>query len=130
MMSVEGQPADEHTVTVGYSVLLRYRVMAYVTAVLLIVLVFVGVPLQVWGHQPQVANVVGTLHGFLYIIYLVAAFDLTWRLRVPIFRMILVLLAGTLPFCAFIAERKLTKRYEQLAVATPAPGISPATQEG
>src|ERR1039458_10062839 len=28
--------------------------------------------------------------------------------------MALVLLAGTVPFCAFIAERKLTRRYESL----------------
>ena len=59
-----------------HRVLTRYRVMAYVTAVLLIVLVFVGVPLQVAGH-PGLATVVGTLHGFLYIIYLFVAFQLT-----------------------------------------------------
>ena len=41
------------------AVLTRYRVMAYVTAVLLIVLVFVAVPLQVAGH-PELATVVGT----------------------------------------------------------------------
>jgi hypothetical protein len=37
---------------------LRYRVMAYVTGVVLMVLCFVGIPLQVAGH-PAVANDVG-----------------------------------------------------------------------
>ena len=41
---------------------LRYRVMAYVTGVVLVVLVFVGIPLQVAGH-PAVANDVGVVHG-------------------------------------------------------------------
>jgi integral membrane protein len=86
--------------------------MAYTTAVLLIVLVFVGVPLQVAGH-PGVARVVGTLHGFLYLVYLVVAFELTRRLHIPIGRTLLVLIAGTVPFGAIIAERRLTSEYSR-----------------
>ena len=59
---------------------LRYRVMAYVTGVVLIVLCFVGIPLQVAGH-PAVANDVGVVHGILYIIYLVVAWILARKLR-------------------------------------------------
>jgi integral membrane protein len=92
--------------------MVAYRVMALTTAVLLIILVFVGIPLQVAAGRPQVVNVVGTTHGFLYIVYLVVAFALTWRLRVPKGRMLLVLLAGTVPFCGFVAERKMTRRFE------------------
>jgi integral membrane protein len=103
-------------VAVNHSVLVRYRVMAYTTAVLLIVLVFVGLPLQAWAHDSIVAKVVGTIHGYLYLVYLVVAFDLTRKLHVPLGRMLLVLLAGTVPFCAIVAERKLTKLYEHSAV--------------
>ncbi len=94
--------------------LIRYRVMAFTTATLLIVLVFVGIPLQVAAGRPGVVNVVGTLHGFLYIVYLVTAFQLTRRLGIPKWQMLLVLLAGTVPFCAFVAERKMTRRFELL----------------
>jgi hypothetical protein len=59
---------------------------------------------------------VGTIHGYLYLVYLGVAFDLTRKLRVPLGRMLLVLLAGTVPFCAFVAERKLTKLYQRTAV--------------
>jgi integral membrane protein len=99
--------------------LTRYRVLAYTTAVLLIVLVFVGIPLQLAAGKPEVVNVVGTMHGFLYIVYLVTAFDLTLRLRVPKWQMALVLLAGTVPFCAFIAERKMSRRYASLTGEEP-----------
>ncbi|HUC38158.1 MAG TPA: DUF3817 domain-containing protein [Acidimicrobiales bacterium] len=112
-----------------HGVLVRYRVMAYVTAVLLIVLVFAGVPLQLAAGQPKVANVVGTVHGFCYIVYLFAAFDLTRRLRLRFTRMLLVLLAGTVPFCAIVAERLLTRMYERV-VATPLPASSPASDAG
>jgi len=101
-------------------VLVRYRVMAYTTAVLLIVLVFVAIPLQFAAGLPVVARVVGTLHGYLYLVYLVVAFDLTRKLRVPLVWMLLVLLAGTVPFCAFVAERKLTKLYDRVTEPAPA----------
>lgn len=92
----------------------RYRVMAYTTAVLLIVLVFAGIPLQVWDHNLWVVKVVGTLHGYLYIVYLLVAFDFTRRLGVPLRWMVPVLLAGTVPFCAIVAERLLTRRFDRL----------------
>ena len=95
-----------------HGVLLRYRVMAYVTAVLLIVLVFVGLPLQAAGHS-GVAHVVGTAHGFLFIVYLLVAFELTRKMRIPIVRTFMVLLAGTVPFGAIVAERKLTSLYSR-----------------
>lgn len=113
---------------IEYRLLFRYRVMAYVTATLLVILVFAGVPLQVAFGHPGVANVVGTIHGFLYLVYLYVAFVLTRKLRLPIIPMVLVLLAGTVPFCMLVAERKMTKLYYR-AVGSPAPPAeAPALQ--
>ncbi len=86
-----------------------YRVMAYVVGVGLAVLVFVGIPLQVAGHK-QVVEVVGPLHGFLYIVYLVAALDLARRARFSFGEMVAMVGAGLLPGLAFVAEHYLTKR--------------------
>src|SRR5579863_1175013 len=102
----------------GY--LIRYRVLAFTTATLLIILVFVGIPLQLLSGRPGVVNVVGTVHGFLYLAYLVAAFQLARRLSISKWQMALVLLAGTVPFCAFVAERKLTRRFDAFAPRSPA----------
>lgn len=113
------KPADRR-------VLLRYRVLAYTTAVLLIVLVFVGVPLQVWDHNLWVVRVVGTMHGYLYIVYLVVAFEFTRRLRLPLGRTVLVLLAGTVPFCAIVAERLLTRRFDRMVADNEDPALAPA----
>jgi len=92
--------------------LIRYRVMAYAVGVGLIVLVFVGIPLQIAGH-PEVVRVVGPIHGFLYIVYLVAAADLTRRGRWPLTQLVWVLLAGLVPFAAFVVERRVTRRVEE-----------------
>jgi integral membrane protein len=99
--------------------LLRYRVMAFTTATLLIIIVFVGIPLQFAARRPEVVNDVGTVHGFLYIVYLFVAFQLTRKLGVAKWQMGLVLLAGTVPFCGFVAERKMTRRFDAV-VGAPA----------
>jgi integral membrane protein len=96
---------------------LRYRVMAYVTGVVLIVLCFVGIPLQLAAHNAVVVNDVGTLHGILYIIYVIIAYLLTRRLRLAVGPTVLVLLAGTIPVLTFVVERWLSHRYIVPALA-------------
>jgi integral membrane protein len=90
--------------------LTRYRVMAYVVGVMLLVLVFVAVPLRYAAGVPEVSAVVSPLHGFLYIVYLVAAFDLALKARFTAKGTVLVLLAGVVPFVSFWAERRVSLR--------------------
>jgi integral membrane protein len=86
--------------------LTRFRVMAYVVGVLLLVLVVVAMPLKYFADRPALVAIVGPIHGFLYMVYLVTAFDLAVRARWPFVRTVLVLLAGTIPAMSFVAERK------------------------
>jgi integral membrane protein len=90
--------------------------MAYITGVVLIVLCFVGIPLQIAGY-PALVNVVGTVHGILYIIYLAAAAHLVWKLRLRPDKSLVVLLAGTIPVLTFVVERWMTRRYINPALA-------------
>lgn len=88
--------------------LLRYRVLAYMVGVGLVVLVCVGVPLQVWAGQRGVATIVGIAHGYLFMVYLLLTFDLARRAGWRLTRVALVGLAGTVPFLSFYAERRVT----------------------
>ena len=83
----------------------RYRVMAYVVGVLLVVLVFVGLPLKYLADRPQVVSVVGFLHGMLYLVYLAAALELAIRRRWAITKVLIVFAAGLVPFLTFYVER-------------------------
>ena len=60
-----------------------YRVMAYVTGVVLIILCVLAIA-QIWTDDGAAVNAVGTLHGVLYIIYLIVSYPLTRRLRLPL----------------------------------------------
>jgi integral membrane protein len=89
--------------------LIRYRAIAYLVGSVLIVLVVIGMPLKYLAGEPVIVETVGPAHGFLYMVYLVAVFDLGRRARWPLGRMLLVMLAGTVPFVSFHAERVVTR---------------------
>jgi integral membrane protein len=108
----------------------RYRIMAYVTGAVLMILCFVGIPLQVFAHNVVVVNYVGTTHGILYLIYLGAAYLMTRQVGMKLAspQTVLVLLAGTIPVLTFVVERWVTRRYINPALAAagadPAPGLA------
>ena len=86
----------------------RYRVMAYVTGVLLIVLCFVAVPLKLFAHNGVLSTAVGIPHGMVcYPLYLLTTFDLYRRVRWPLSKMVVVVLAGIIPFLTFYVERRI-----------------------
>lgn len=92
--------------------LVRYRVIAYTVGCGLLLLCVATV--LDWGfHHPQMAEIVGPLHGFLYMIYLAIAIDLALRARWSIGGTLLVLVSGTIPFLSFVAERQVTRRVRE-----------------
>ncbi|MEU8870871.1 DUF3817 domain-containing protein [Streptomyces javensis] len=104
------------------SVLTRYRVMAYITAVMLLVLCTCMVFKYGFDTGEDVTLVVSQIHGVLYIIYLVFAFDLGSKAKWPFGKLLWVLVAGTIPTAAFFVERKVTHEVEPLVSgAEPAP---------
>jgi integral membrane protein len=103
--------------------LLRYRVVALIVSVLLVVLFFIGVPLQYAGGSGGVDAVVGVAHGvFFYPLYILLTFDLTRRVRMTPIQLVLTLAAGTVPIASFYAERRTTAfvRERQAALAASA----------
>ncbi len=97
--------------------LTRYRIMAWIVGVLLIVLVLIGMPLKYFGDNPVVVATVGPLHGFLFILYLVTAVDICLRAKFGPIKTILVMIAGTVPFFSFVAEHVVTRDVRALLAA-------------
>ncbi|MFF4404450.1 DUF3817 domain-containing protein [Streptomyces sp. NPDC001262] len=101
------------------NVLTRYRVMAYVTGVLLVLLtlgVIAKYLLTVDGASGFV-SIVGIAHGWLYVLYLVLAFDMGSKAKWPFGKLVWVLIAGTIPTAAFFVERKVSRELEPLVAA-------------
>lgn len=115
------------------SALTRYRFMASVVGVLLVVLILIGVPLAnfdgsaMWGVFPgtpelfpvgttahrvgeAITTYLGVAHGWLYMIFLVMAFLLSRRARWDLPFTFVTLVCGTVPLLSFWAERRATAR--------------------
>jgi integral membrane protein len=105
--------------------LTRYRALAYATGVFLLLLTLhVLVQWYQSGSEglafadapglgrwiPGANHWVPITHGYLYLIYVIVAVDLWFRTRLPVSRMVLVVLAGTIPAMSFVAERWVTHR--------------------
>ena len=84
----------------------RYRVMAWTTGIWLIALCYEIVSHFVFHHEIRWIEVV---HGWVYFIYVLAAFNLAIKVRWPIGKTIGVLLAGTIPLLGIIVEHFQTK---------------------
>jgi integral membrane protein len=101
----------------------RYRIMAFTTGVVLLlgclalILKAAGVP-----HMEPWTGFVWVAHGYLYLVYVIITGILGLRLRWPLARFVLVMLAGTIPTASFIAEHFVTgaaRRAAQPAGAQP-----------
>jgi integral membrane protein len=99
--------------------------MAYITGVLVIVVCFAGIPLQIAAHNTFIVNQIGTVHGVLYIIYIIFAYILAQKLKMKMGPTILLLLAGTVPIMTFFVERWMVRTYITPALAAEA---APAEQ--
>ena len=91
--------------------LIRYRVMAFIVGTALICL-FIVVIFQAFGTKVKLAEeIVAPVHGYLYLLYLVAAADLARRAHWRLGRILLVVAAGFVPTLAFIIEHRV---YQQM----------------
>ena len=95
--------------------LLRYRVMAWITGVLLVIMSVIFLPLK-YGFGLTDEGILATLyavgwqaHGWLYILYVAAGLDISFRMRFSVIRTVAVLLAGTIPFASFVADHYVAR---------------------
>lgn len=101
--------------------LLRYRVMANVVGVVLIVLVFIAVPLRYLGGHPTLSKTVSPIHGALYMVLVVNVVLLGRAHRWPLTRIVLVALGGTVPVVSFLVERRVAAREAAASTSPSAP---------
>ena len=86
----------------------RFTVMAFVVGVGLLILC-VELVLH-YGFDNDSLAWWSPVHGLLFMIYLVATVDLGLKDRWPLARMVVVMLAGVVPFFSFVMERKVARQ--------------------
>ncbi|WP_298801397.1 DUF3817 domain-containing protein [uncultured Pseudokineococcus sp.] len=93
--------------------LTRYRVMAIITGVFLLVVTVQLVVREVFGPE-ILGSWVAIAHGWIYIVYLVTVVDMWSRLRWGPARLAGLVLAGVVPFVSFVVEHRVTREVRAL----------------
>jgi integral membrane protein len=88
--------------------LLRYRIMAYATGVMLAFCCLVAWPLEHLAGV-KIMWVPWMLHGWFFIVYVLTAVDLGLRRRWSLVKLAIVVAAGTIPFLVFFVEHRINK---------------------
>ncbi|RPA12695.1 DUF3817 domain-containing protein [Gordonia sp. OPL2] len=87
--------------------LLRYRILAWITGLWLLLLVAELV--LKYGFDVDALDFVPIVHGWVYFVYLILTIDLAIKVRWPLGKIILTCIAGTIPFLSFWFEHIRTK---------------------
>jgi integral membrane protein len=98
----------------------RYRVMAYVTGTMLLLLC-VEMLLRYVAHGPDALvdalRWVPFAHGWIYVLYLVTVLDLWSVMRWRFGRLVTMALAGVVPVMSFVLERRVHADAERTLAA-------------
>ncbi|MEZ0065919.1 integral membrane protein [Streptacidiphilus sp. MAP12-20] len=105
--------------------LTAYRALAYVTGVGLVLLCVACVATYGFGASKTPVMIIGTLHGWLYMAYVVVAFTLGNKLNWPMGKIAWTVLSGTIPTAVFFVERRVVREIQaELAAKESAPLVS------
>jgi len=115
--------------------LFRYQLMANIVGVLIIPLfLFTGLHYAIGGFKIELA-IFGVGHGYLYIVYLIAAGFLALKARLHLPWILLMFAAGLIPGLTFLVEWIVVTRKIQPLIAeqdatveSETPGVSPAAR--
>jgi integral membrane protein len=102
-------------------VLKAYRFLAFLTGVVLLsgciaLILKYGTDL----HVEPGTGYLWVAHGWCYFIYVIVTAVLGFKLRWPLPRYVLVMLAGTIPTMSFVAEHFVTRAIRAAAQPVPA----------
>lgn len=127
-------PTDEQWAQRASGSLRRYRVLALVTGVMLLVLcveLFLKYVVGAGDDVMRWLEWVPFAHGWIYVVYLVTVFDLWSTMRWSLGRLVTMVLAGVVPVMSFVVERSVHRDgAARLESGRPAPRAVPVHEGG
>lgn len=118
LLSLRQPPVAPEKLAASAGALTRYRVMAFVTGfVLLAGTIALILKYTTSLHMEPGTGILWVAHGWLFLVYVIVTAMLGVRLRWPLPRYALVMLAGTIPTMSFVAEHFVTRQTR--AAASP-----------
>lgn len=108
--SADALAARDKIIRAAQGALARYRVMAYVTGVMLLLLVVEMVLVYIVSIGDDAKGFIAWIpiaHGWIYVLYLVTVVDLWSKMRWTAGRLTVMVLGGVVPVMSFVVEKKV-----------------------
>jgi integral membrane protein len=87
----------------------QFRLVALAEGVSFLVLLFVAMPLKYLAGLPLAVRIVGSLHGVLFIAFVLALIWVSIARRWPVSRALLAFVSSIVPFGTFVFDRSLRR---------------------
>lgn len=87
----------------------RLRALGFVEGISFMLLVCIAMPLKYLFGFPQAVRVVGSLHGLLFVLYVLYVFQVQAEQRYSWKTSVILILASFLPFGTFLTDAKILR---------------------
>lgn len=92
----------------------QLRLVAFLEGASFLVLLFVAMPLKYLAGLPLAVRIVGSLHGALFVLFLVALYRAASSRDWPGRRTVTAFVASVLPFGTFVFDASLRREIESI----------------
>ncbi|SDM89801.1 DUF3817 domain-containing protein [Sediminibacillus halophilus] len=86
-----------------------FRIFGMIEGTSLVVLLFIAMPLKYIAGFPEVVTLVGSLHGFFFVVYLLVIAYTTFKIRWAFRWLFGSLLVAFIPFGNYVLDYRLQK---------------------
>ncbi|HEX6909334.1 MAG TPA: DUF3817 domain-containing protein [Longimicrobium sp.] len=97
--------------------LVRLRLLGLLEGVSFLVLLGVAMPLKYLAGLPLAVRVVGSAHGLLFVLFVMAVVHVAVEMRWPLRRVAAALAAAVLPFGPFVFDAHLRRVFAPAAAS-------------
>jgi integral membrane protein len=87
----------------------RLRLIGMAEGTSLLLLLFIAMPLKYWAGKPEAVQLIGWLHGLLFVLFMLAVLIVYFQRSWPFKRLVFAFLAAFLPFGTFVFDNWLKK---------------------
>jgi integral membrane protein len=87
----------------------RLRIVGFAEGTSLLVLMFIAMPLKYFAGKPEAVKIIGWIHGFLFILFMLMVFIVFLQKKWPFKKLLFAFLAAFLPFGTFVFDAQLKK---------------------
>ncbi|KSU61499.1 hypothetical protein AS034_14220 [[Bacillus] enclensis] len=89
----------------------RFRLSAFIEGASLLVLLFIAMPLKYMAGVPEAVTVVGSLHGFFFVVYVLVIGYTTLKIRWHFKWAAGALAAAFIPFGNLVLDRYIKRSF-------------------